>query len=183
MKKSILLLVAIVTLNQSLWAQEKRAAGKLFYSEMGGPGVILSANFDSRFKPNERLGFGYRIGAGFGVGEFQELRIDRQRGTYHFNQVTKTYYSFPAGLNYVFGTPDEANTFEVGASVTILSHRVSLYSPNEEKAGRVIGCISFMYRMAPVNSGFSFRIGFTPMIGTSGEPFPIMGAVGIGYAF
>jgi hypothetical protein len=34
----------------------------------------------------------------------------------------------------------------------------------------------------PVNGGFSFRIGLTPIIGTAGE-LRAMGAIGFGYAF
>jgi hypothetical protein len=186
MMKLIVLAIAISTLIQSLSAQEERFSGKLFYTELGGPGVLMSANFDSRFKSGERLGFGYRIGAGFGVGDFKVLRINpnpQWGNLYYFDDVRRTYYSFPAGLNYIFGTPNDANTFEVGAGVTFLTHKVSLYNNNDDEPGRMIGFITFMYCLKPVNGGFSFRIGFTPIIGTSGELFPIMGAIGIGYAF
>src|SRR3712207_1689688 len=35
-----------------------------FYVELGGPGILFSANIDSRFKPS-RLGWGGRAGIGF----------------------------------------------------------------------------------------------------------------------
>jgi len=181
MEKSFLLFVAIAGLflafNLSLQAQETPVAGKLFHTELGGPGVIMSANFDSRFNSKERLGFGYRIGAGFGVKTFGGF-YDLEYG-YRFR---RTYYSFPAGLNYVFGKPNRASTFEVGAVVSFLTRKVSLYNLDVYKPGNVIGCITFMYRIMPVNGGFAFRVGFTPIIGTSGDLVP-MGAVGFGYAF
>ena len=179
MKKSISLFVAIAGLfNISLLAQEEILAGKLFYVEVGGPGVIMSANFDSRFESNERLGLGYRLGAGFGVKKFG--------GYYSLNAddtpVRKIYYSFPAGLNYIVGKPNKSSTFEIGATVTVLTRKVSLYTYGDYKPGHLIGCFTFRYRMMPVNGGFSSRVGFTPIIGTAGNLFP-MGAIGLGYAF
>ena len=182
MKKSFLFFVAIVglslTFNQSLSAQEETVAGKLFYAELGGPGVIMSANFDARFNPNARLGFGYRLGVGFGVGEFQE-GINQWGYT---DYVTRTYYSIPLGLNYVLGKPNSPHTFEVGAGVTFLTRKVALYYYDVEKTGNVIGALTFMYRIMPVNGGFSFRVGLTPIIGTGGDLYP-MGAIGFGYVF
>ena len=178
MKKSILFLVAIagvlITFNQSLSAQEE-ITGKLFYTELGGPGIIMSMNFDSRFNPNERLGFGYRLGAGFGIGSFEDDYMD-------YESITRTVYSFPAGLNYVFGKANKSSAFEVGGGISILSRKMSLYNFDVKKPGYVIGFLSFMYRIMPVNGGFSFRVGFTPIVGTAGDLYP-MGAIGFGYAF
>jgi hypothetical protein len=184
MKKSVISLVTIAgltfILHQSLSAQEEQIPGKLFYVELGGPGVYMSANFDSRFNPNERLGFGYRLGAGFGTADFKTGQPNQWGWE---ESVTRTYYSIPAGLNYVFGKPDSNKTFEVGAGFSFLTRKVSLYNyGNEEKPGNVIGFLTFMYRSVPVNGGYSFRIGFTPIIGTSGDLCP-MGSIGFGYAF
>ena len=182
MKKSLLLGAItglLLTLNQSLSAQEETEYGKVFYAELGGPGVIISANFDSRFKTKERLGLGFRLGIGFGEGNFEEERLN-QWGYYDY--VHRTYYSIPAGLNYVLGKPDSAHNFEVGAGVTFLTRKVPLYYYDEKIPGYAIGFLTFMYRMMPVNGGFSFRIGLTPIIGTAGDLFP-MGAIGFGYAF
>jgi len=176
MKNRISILVIallVITLNQSLTAQEGGVVNKLFYTELGGPGVIMSANFDGRFSSKSRLGFGYRLGAGFGIGRFdEEFRLN----------VRRTYYSIPAGLNYVFGKQNSSLTFEVGAGATYLTREVSLYNFDVEKPGNVIGFVTFMFRRVPLNGGFSFRVGFTPIIGTAGDLFP-MGAIGFGYAF
>jgi hypothetical protein len=172
--------VLFITGNQSLAAQDEIAT-KLFYTELGGPGVIMSANFDGRFKPNERLGLGYRLGAGFGIGTFEEKPIAGSGG-YYYGSVLRTYYSVPVGLNYVFGKSNSASTFEVGGGFTLLTRKVSLYNLDVDKPGNVIGFFTFMYRKIPVNGGFTFRVGFTPIIGTAGDLFP-MGAVGFGYAF
>ena len=182
MKKSFLLLMAITGLlwafHQSLAAQENQVAGKVFYAELFGPGLLMSANFDSRFKSNERLGFGYRIGVGFSVVSIEDELFLK----WDYDDDTRTYYSIPAGLNYVFGKPNSANTFELGGGISFLTHKTTLYCYDFNRTGYLIGYFSFMYRKIPVNGGFSFRIGFTPIIGTSGNLFP-MGAIGFGYAF
>jgi len=160
-------------IHQSLAAQENYVANKLFYTELGGAGVIMSANFDGRFIAQSRLGLGYRIGAGFGVGRFD-------RGDDY--GVRRTYYTIPVGLNYVLGKPNKSSTFEVGGTVTYLTRKVSLYNYDVYKLGNFIGMLSFMYRMMPVDGGFTFRAGFTPIIGTAGDLYPMV-AVGFGYAF
>ena len=180
MKKSLLLFVAIVVFNQLFLAQEYNVANKLFYSELGGPGVIMSVNFDSRFDSSSQFGLGFRLGVGFGYGEFRSKGFG-PFGEY-YNYVTRTYYSIPTGLNYVFGKPGSPHTFETGVGVTFLTRRVALYNFGGNGDGNLIGHLSFMYRRIPENGGFSWRIGLTPIIGTSGNLFP-MGAIGFGYAF
>jgi len=183
MKRSLSLSVVIavlsLTFNSSLLAQESGVPNKLFYSEFGGPGLIMSVHFDARFSSTERLGLGYRLGAGFGYGNFEETKLN-QWG--YYDRVTRTYYSIPIGLNYVLGKPNSEKTFEIGAGVSFLTRKVALFYYTDEKPGHAIGFITFMYRKVPVDGGFAWRIGFTPVIGTSGDLYPI-GAVGIGYAF
>lgn len=182
MKKTISLCILMIglslTFNPLLLAQEE-IAKKLFYAEAGGPGLIMSVNFDARFNSNERLGLGYRLGVGFGFGNVYEKNANQWD---YYDYDVKTYYSFPVGLNYVFGKPNSDHAFEVGAGATFLTHKVALFYYTEEKPGHAIGFFTFMYRKIPVNGGFSWRIGLTPVIGTSGDLYP-MGAIGFGYAF
>ena len=190
MKKSLSLFASAVfflTGNQPLSAQDdKTVAGKLIYFELGGPGVVMSAHYDARFDPESRLGFGYRIGAGFGYENFEEAIIELFKEETdmkpYFDDIKRPFYSIPAGLNYVLGKPHISSTVEIGAGVTFLTRKASLYNYEMYKPGHVIGFFTCMYRFAPVNGGFTFRIGFTPIIGTAGDLFP-MGAIGFGYAF
>jgi len=176
----------LIVFIQALTAQDEHVAGKLFYGELFGPGVVTSVNFDSRFKFQERVGLGYRIGVGYGFEEFDDRIIEilfKGVDIKDFHKgVTKTFYSIPVGLNYVFGKSNIASTFEVGAGITLLTSKVSLYYWEMEKPGHVIGFINFMYRLAPVQGGMSFRVGFTPVIGTAGDLFPMF-SIGFGYAF
>ena len=172
MKKLVLLLLAFVAFNLLLSAQDNYVAGKLFYTELGGPGVIMSANYDMRFDSNSRLGFGFRVGVGF-----------ISRNEYDINaQRIRTFYSFPVGLNYVFGNQKCAKTFEVGAGLTLLPPQTSLYNYYENEESNAAGFLTFMYRNMPIDGGFSWRIGLTPLILKSGNLYP-MGAFGIGAVF
>ena len=203
MKSFLVITILFMIVNSSLWAQEATVAGKLVYVELGGPGVIMSANFDSRFQSNARVGFGYRIGVGYGVEKFEDKLLETLNeddlipylftGVHLFIATFRTsadlnkgkirsFYSVPIGLNYIFGKPNKASTFELGAGVTLLTNKVTLYNYEFEKRGHVIGHLNVMYRLAPVNSGLSYRAGFTPIIGTAGDFFP-MGAICFGYAF
>ena len=174
--KLFLIAVLLITVGQSILAQEFSAPNKMFFCEFGGPGMVMSANFDSRIKPNTRHGLGFRIGAGFGLKMFPHSSENM------YTNVTRTVYSIPAGINYIFGKTNSASTFEVGAGASIMSRKASYYNYDVEKDGNMIGFITFMYRVAPINGGMSFRVGFTPLIGTAGDLFP-MGAIGFGYAF
>ena len=191
MKKPFSIIGLLIIVIQSLAAQNETVANKQFYIELGGPGVVMTTNFDGRFQSNSRLGLGYRLGVGFGSEKFdvkfrdflKKAILERDISDYFAeHESTRTFYTFPAGLNYTFGKPNRASSFEFGAGVTVFSRRISLYNWELEKPGHVIGHLAFMYRFMPVKGGFSFRIGFTPIIGTAGDLYP-MAAVGFGYAF
>lgn len=160
--------------------QSEPVSGKQFYVELGGPGVLFSATFDSRFTQGTPLGFGYRVGLGFGV-KSEEFQAP---GGSWYDSRTRTYATIPVGLNYVFGKRHSPHAFEVGAGATILTRAVNLYTYdwNDETEGNMIGHFSFMYRRIPAGGGFTWRIGFTPVIGTGGDIFPT-GTVGLGYSF
>jgi hypothetical protein len=178
-----LLLTAFSALlfSASATAQNNPDAGsgkteKLFYAEFGGANVLFGANFDWRFKKNTRTGLGARVGLGFTVYD-KEI----QNGN-SWDYETTTIATIPLGLNYVFGKPNSPSMFEVGAGATVLMPKASVYRYDDDKEGNLIGHFSFMYRRVPIEGGFSWRIGFTPIINTSGQIFP-SGAVGLGYAF
>jgi hypothetical protein len=194
MKKFSMVIASLVLLpaqNQMVTAQEaaenivEKPAGKILYMELGGPGVIMSVNFDSRFHSDRRAGFGYRIGAGFGIGEFDGAWVEDE---YHpnngyYEQKMHTYYSFPLMVNYIFGRENRAAMFEIGAGTTILTHKRSIYNySGNTHYGYFIGNINFIFRLQPLHTGVVFRVGFTPIIGTAGDLFPMAG-ISLGYVF
>jgi hypothetical protein len=182
-KFSIMCLAVFSFACRPLAAQEQETdivSGKQVYVEMGGGGVLFSASFDSRFAHGETLGAGFRAGLGFGVYS----RYLHDDGYYYGNMQTSSYVTIPVGINYIFGKKTSPHTFEIGMGVTALTRKVTLYTYDNgaDDNGYVIGHASFMYRRQPRNGGVTWRIGFTPIVGTSGDIWP-SGAVGIGYAF
>jgi hypothetical protein len=169
--KHLFLSVSILLIAANAFSQE-RVANKAIYAELGGGSVIMSFNFDTRFNPHSHLGWGARVGAGFGIGTFQETNTF----------VTSSYYSFPVQINYLLGRPNSRHTFEIGAGATALTRKVALYYYDKETPGHFIGNLSFVYRIMPFDGGFSFRIGLTPIIGTGGDLYP-MAAMSFGYTF
>jgi hypothetical protein len=181
------LLIAFLALCSStmLLAQTNEKAGKpstghtSFYAEMGGPGILFSANIDKRFK-NSNLGWGGRIGLGFVSGY-----ILPDTGIYYYNNNQSSVVTVPVQINHVFGKPNSPHTFEVGAGLTVTGKKIDIfnnYNYNDPNKGTSFyGTASFMYRRQPIDGGFMWRIGFTPII-SKGFIQP-SGGVSVGYSF
>lgn len=164
-------------------AQKNTVPGQMsFYAELGGPGILFSANIDSRFTKSN-LGFGGRVGIGFVQSDVDYYNNGNNN---NIDYKTQSVATFPIQLNYIFGKPSSPHAFEVGAGVTFTGKKIDLfnnnyYGPNKEVLSSVFGTASFMYRRQPKDGGFSWRIGFTPIIG-SGYIQP-SGGVSVGYNF
>lgn len=187
MTKIFLSPVLLLLMISSAKAQNNSpVATKSFYAEVGGPGQLFSANFDSRFKPGSRFGAGFKIGVGYTVIEEetrQTIQVPGGQPYINYNYRTRSIATLPLAVNYLFGKANNANMFEVGAGITLLSKKAEiLVYEYEGKKGNVMGHASFMYRRQPVDGGFTWRIGFTPIVGTSGDILPL-GAIGLGYSF
>lgn len=180
MKKLTLTLALLFSIT-ACFAQESTGdkTVKQFYTEMGGPGIMFSANFDTRFVKSRQTGLGMRFGLGFTVKDNEEYIDDNGNIQYRF----RTIGTIPVGFNYLFGKETSPHTFEAGGGITILTSKVEMlnYSSHQKK-GNIMGFFSFMYRRQPINSGFTWRIGFTPLINTAGDIVPFA-AAGIGYSF
>ncbi len=132
------------------------------FVELGGQGVLFSANYDTRFGAR-RNGLGGRVGIGY-------LAVDGVNIT-----------NIPVSLNYLLGK--EKNFFEIGLGATVLAAG----STNEDilfegNSSGVLGTMSFMYRLQPVESGFSLRVGLTPIFNSS-VFLPYFAGVSLGYTF
>ncbi len=166
MKKLLLLLIlAGVTVAGTSSAQdapiaEKRAQN--VFVEIGGQGLLFTANYDTRFS-NKRNGLGGRAGIGY-------MSIDGENVT-----------TVPFSLNYLLGTGK--HFFEVGLGATFIGSSDGtsiLFDDNSE--GAVLGTMSFSYRLQPVNSGFAFRAGLTPIF-NSRNFIPYYAGLSLGYSF
>jgi hypothetical protein len=143
-----------------------------FYAEIGGPGILFSANLDRRFK-NSNLGWGGRVGLGFVSGY-----LDTNSQGWYDNP--SSVVTIPVQINYIFGKAGTPHTFEVGAGATLLGRKVEVLD-FYEKQTNFFATASFMYRRQPVNGGFSWRLGFTPLIAK--EYIQAFGGASVGYNF
>lgn len=176
MKRILIALLFTVSISQ-VFAQQAKVS-KQFYTEMGGPGIMFSANLDARFNAKSHIGLGIRGGIGFTI-----KNEDRYDSLGYYTNHIRTIPTLPVGLNYLFGRSNSPHTFEVGAGTTILFQKVKMLNwDGNEKEGHFMGFFSFMYRRQPVTDGFSWRIGFTPLINTAGDIVPFA-AASIGFTF
>ncbi|MGK2861361.1 MAG: hypothetical protein ACSLE0_05470 [Chitinophagaceae bacterium] len=145
-----------------------------FYAELGGPGILFSANIDRRFRPST-LGFGFRAGVGFVTADESKI----VNGNYEYNPAS--VITVPVQLNYIFGKFDSPHTFEAGAGFTYAGRKLDIMNFYDERKSKIFGSFSFMYRKQPMNGGFSWRAGFTPLV-ANGYIQP-SGAVSVGFNF
>ncbi len=174
--KSVLF-IACLFINSLVIAQKTNFStvpGQMsFYAELGGPGILFSANFDTRFTKST-LGVGGRVGIGFVT---TDINYDYLNGSYK----TRSVATFPIQLNYIFGKSNSVHSFETGAGVTFTSKKIDPFGYNDSGSTSVFGTASFMYRRQPKDGGFSWRIGFTPIIG--GGYIQPSGGASVGYNF
>ena len=153
-------------------ANDNKTTGQTsFYAELGGPGILFSANLDKRFTKSN-LGWGGRIGLGFVSGY-----INNQG----FYDNPSSVVTIPIQVNYIFGKSNSSHTFEVGGGVTVAGKKIDVMDFYDDNRTAFFGTASFMYRRQPANGGFMWRIGFTPLIAKG--YIQASGGVGVGYNF
>jgi hypothetical protein len=181
-------LIASLFISSQLLAQEKSSntvpGQTMFYAELGGPGILFSANIDRRFTKSA-LGFGGRIGLGFVTTDVPTTTTPNPfGGGFYYNYETRSIPTIPIQLSYVFGKTNSVHSMEVGAGVTFTGRKIDIFDNNystNSVGSSAFGTASFMYRKIPKDGGFTWRIGFTPVIG--GGYIQPSGGVGIGYSF
>jgi len=136
---------------------------KAIYLEVGGAGLAISGNYDSRFH-DERDGWGYRVGAGF------------------FSSGGNTVFTIPFQINYLTG--EHSSHMELGAGVTFLNSTGTNMGTSKWEFDKVTGFIATAtigFRYQPEHKGLNFRIAFVPILYDEGI-IPA-GGVSIGYTF
>lgn len=183
--KNYLLLVIFAAATLTVAAQSETSStlktpGRTsFYAELGGPGILFSANVDTRFKKSH-LGWGGRAGIGF-VNYYKNKYVSTPGGGYYTDGDQVSVVTLPLQVNHIFGRSNSPHAFEVGAGITIASKKMDVFNYNPREETSVFGTVSFMYRRQPKDGGFAWRIGFTPLV-AKGYIQP-SGAVGVGYNF
>lgn len=175
-----------ILLSTLTFAQSKSGGGEKFgqsfYAELGGPGILFSANYDRRFTKSN-LGIGGRIGLGFVTG-YDYTTVVTPYGYTTYGDRQRSVLTLPVQVNYLFGKPSSVSAFEVGLGATYTGKKLNIfdnYYGNTNDASSLYGTASFMYRRMPKDGGFSWRLGFTPIF-TKGYIQP-SGGVSVGYNF
>ncbi|MDB5153677.1 MAG: hypothetical protein JWR54_2428 [Mucilaginibacter sp.] len=143
-------------------ADSTEVKAKGYYLEVGGPGLAISANYDSRFN-KQRDGWGYRIGlGGFIAGGNNVITV-------------------PFQVNYLIG--EHSSMFEVGAGTTFLSSRGDNKGKTWEfdKITGFVATGTIGYRYQPQHKGINFRLAFVPILYDEGI-IPA-GGISVGYTF
>jgi hypothetical protein len=144
--------------SKSLEANNSRAQS--IYGEIGGNGLIITANYDFRFKPQQN-GLGMRIGFG-----------------YFPNKYAK-YLSIPVGITELIGKAPQF--FELGLGYTY-SKYTSLFNSQNNGTSILIPSVGFRYQ--PVNKGVIFRIVLSPLFPiTPDGGYLGYGGLSFGYKF
>lgn len=157
MRTLTLLLALAITL--PLFAQKHTA-----YGELGGNGVVLTANYERRFAPR----WAGRIGLSF-------ITSEDPSGDEDLAIVV------PLMVNFITH-PELNHHFELGAGVTIAGGETSAWASEvDEDFSTVIPTGTIGYRFQRPGRGFVFRAGLTPFF-SDGELVPWAG-VSFGYGW
>jgi hypothetical protein len=172
MKKIFLITAIAIAIANAMFAQ----GNKSVFFEIGGNGLVFSANFDSRFTKSEK-GFGFRIGIGF-IPAINSGDADI------FYPSTPSALTIPIGINHLAG--NAPHYFESGLGITYVhvSGKVSsdFWGYSEDVTGSAIGFVpSIGYRYAKIGKAFQGRIFISPIISSGGASF--WGGLSVGYKF
>jgi hypothetical protein len=136
------------------------------YLELGGPGLALTVNYDTRLK-DTRDGWGYRVGIGY------------------YNTGANWIATIPLQVNYLYPiNKNGGNSFlEFGAGTTFVrsqgSENGTTFQFDDDTGFIATGTIG--YRFQQENGGINFRVEFTPIVSDYG--FTPAGGVSVGYTF
>ena len=163
MNKIYLVIIFLVAGSSTLVAQSsdttKRAQN--VYFELLGPGILYSANYDTRFSKRQD-GLGIRGGVSY--TNIDDLSI----------------FSLPVQLNYLLGK--NGRYFEMGFGATYATGGGDIFGEDNGNESTVFGTMTFGYRRQPVEGGFMFRAGVSPII-TQGSFIPYWPYLSFGYSF
>jgi hypothetical protein len=131
------------------------------FFEIFGPGLTISANYDTRFS-KKRDGLGMRIGVGYDGSNSPGVVM------------------LPVQVNYLIGK--NTRYLEIGVGLTLLSaNDDGLPFNSKGTSGLTIGTMTFGYRYQPVNSGFTFRVSLNELFDNAN--FVPYAGVSFGYTF
>jgi len=155
----------------------KPAAGRFvtaFYFEAAGNGLAASINLEEKFLNVATL----RVGVG-GFGRVEVHTRESSNATYN-SYIWKPVFVFSS--SYLLFGPEKF--LELGLGVTIQppsSQGYAPYIPDNEEA--ILPTMAIGYCYHPIESGFMFRVGFTPFIAHDLSAITPWGGISVGHTF
>jgi hypothetical protein len=159
----LILVLSILIVPCQSYAQYSLATPKQnqLYLELGGNGLIYSINYERFLSEN------FTIRGGFGI-------------TPGFFFVEGTFIDIPVTASYLIGS--ERSKLEMGLGATFLaSSNVEVFGLDSGDQSLIIltGIVGYRYTSP---SGFVFRIFFTPLYSSEGDP-PFVPYFGLSFGF
>lgn len=147
---------------------EGRTAKNAMYLELLGNGLLYSINYDRAFTDSltGRIGFSY-------------FSLSASSGS---SSAKATFMTFPVMANYLVGGGN--HNLELGLGALILYAGAEVGSDGATASGEGVGVAgtgTVGYRYQPMDGGFVFRVGFTPVFTENG--FFGWGGLSLGGAF
>lgn len=132
------------------------------YLELGGPGLALTVNYDTRFGSG-RDKWGYSVGTGY------------------YNTGANSVFTVPLQINYLYGKT--SSFLELGVGTTFLNSKGSTNGTvfQFDNVTGFIGTGTIGYRYQQEEGGINFRIAFVPILYDQGLIYG--GGLSIGYTF
>lgn len=146
-------------LGSGMQSTERLSPKQNIFVELGGQGLLLTFNYDTRFSKRSD-GIGGRAGIGY-------IKL---------GDIASTV-TIPIGINYLLGR--NGKYFEMGIGTTFVGNTFL----NDGSGFEAVGTMSFAYRVQPEDGGFNFRIGITPIFGAQGGGYfmPYYAGLSLGY--
>lgn len=163
---------------------------KLAYAELGWGGnseVMISGNFDMRFKKNQNDGFGFRAGLGGAISNVSTTQFSSRpyNNQYILSDDTGKELGFvftPVTLNYITGRKNNYFEAGIGAMAFFLVKEVPVMSLSKETKSGVVGFLDVGYRYQPIYEGVTLGLKWSPMFNSNGF-YPQHFSIAFGYSF
>lgn len=153
--------------------ESRRTAKNAMYLELLGNGILYSVNYERALLDNvtARVGFSY-----FSIGA-SGADANGQQSSAKISLITA-----PVMANYLVGGKNHNLELGAGALVVYASGESSGGGASASAEGvGIAGTATVGYRYQPIDGGFMFKAGFTPLITKSG--FNGWGGLSLGGAF
>ncbi|MBD1365238.1 hypothetical protein IDJ77_15590 [Mucilaginibacter sp. ZT4R22] len=151
------------------------------YFEVLGPGAVYSFNYDTRFK-NRQDGLGGRAGISYYAESGDRILTIPIVFNYLLGKNGK-YFEVGAGATFYHYNSDSHSDFFGDRYYDYTEYPTDYYPQSQRHTENgVYGSLNFGYRYQPIDGGFTFRGGFSPIF-SSHQLIPYWPYLSFGYSF